>query len=101
MCKRFTAIEMINRNTGETVASVEGTMYFGKILPYTRINFEGNTTISGLGKIWFVPTHYILVSTKESIQREIDRMKSMYPNTEIRVTEQGKRFIYELKIKNI
>ena len=34
MCKSFTAIEMIDRKTENTVASIQGTMYFGKILPH-------------------------------------------------------------------
>lgn len=47
MCKSFTAIEMIDRKTENTVASIQGTMYFGKILPHARINIEGYVSRTG------------------------------------------------------
>lgn len=56
MCKSFTAIEMIDRETENTVASIQGTMYFGKILPHARINLEGYVMRSGLGTMWFIAT---------------------------------------------
>lgn len=98
MCKSFTAIEMIDSKTGNTVASIQGTSYFGQILTYARINLDGYTIISGLGTKWFIATHYLLVSTIESIHRGIDRIMKMHPKAEIRVTEQGKQFMDELKI---
>lgn len=98
MCKSFTAIEMIDRETENTVASIQGTMYFGKILPHARINLEGYVMRSGLGTMWFIATHYVLASTVESIQKEINRMKEMHPNAKINVTERGKQFIDKLKL---
>lgn len=98
MCKSFIAIEMIDRETEKIVANIQGTMYFGKILPHARINLEGYVMRSGLGTMWFIATHYVLASTVESIQKEINRMKGMYPNAKIKVTERGKQLIDKLKL---
>lgn len=98
MCKSFIAIEMIDRETEKIVANIQGTMYFGKILPHARINLEGYVMHSGLGTMWFIATHYVLASTVESIQKEINRMKGMHPNAKIKVTERGKQLIDKLKL---
>ncbi len=98
MCNSFTAVEMIDRKTENTVANILGTMYFGEILPYTRINLDGYVMRSGLGTMWFIPTHSVLTHTLGTIRKEIIRMKKMHPNAKVMITEQGKKFIDELKL---
>lgn len=99
MTNQFTAIEIVDRNSGNIVADVYGYLNAdGTINDLARVNLKGYMRLSGFGTWWFIPTRWTMPLSIQAIQEELDRMKEWHQNAIVRITEKGKRFIAELHL---